>query len=168
VNKKTEKRLKTGIAFAVSRFDDNAYRRFFRVGNADDNFRDLARWTAGFIRRSSLPLKLLPPRTRVSRKLRIPRIIVCHKYTKLGTAIYRKGMRKFRRKEYQKTALSSDFLKFFCTFLSVSYLLLIATTRLSWILVAELFSIISVSVLSNVVESSQFSTISLTNCIRNN
>jgi len=44
VNKKTKKRLKMGIAFAVSRFGDNAYRRFFRAGNADDNFRGLARW----------------------------------------------------------------------------------------------------------------------------
>lgn len=42
-SKKTEKWLKMGIAFATSRFNDNAYRCFFCVGNADDNFRGLAR-----------------------------------------------------------------------------------------------------------------------------
>jgi len=92
VNKKTKKRLKmVGIAFAVSRFGDNAYRRFFRTGNADDNFRGFSSLNLpalSGVRRSRF--ELLPSRTSISRNF-LSLALLCAINTMLGIAMYRKG-----------------------------------------------------------------------------
>lgn len=129
VNKKMEKWLKMGIAFAVSRFDDNACRSFLRIDNADNNFRGLARWicwlhpafVALVVRASSIAYEHLA-------KLRIPRIIVRHKYAKLGAAIYRKGHawnRSFAKRNIRKQHTSDVSQKYSIPsqlFLILSYL----------------------------------------------